>query len=162
MDALASGIAFRDKFHGQFALGVIAGDRVGLLKPQTFMNLSGRSVRAAVDFYRVPVDSVLVVHDELDLPLGEVRLKVGGGEAGHNGLKSITSNLGNREYVRVRMGIGRPPAEFRGSVADFVLQGFAPDEVARVPGMVDSAVEAIELLLEAGVAAAMNQVNRRN
>lgn len=162
VDALAPGLGFREKFHGQFALGLVAGCRVGLLKPQTFMNVSGRSVRAAVDFYRVAVDSVLVVHDELDLPLGEVRLKVGGGEAGHNGLKSVTSSLGNKDYVRVRVGIGRPPGEFRGSVADFVLQGFAPDEAVHVPEIVKRAVEAIEQVLTAGLAAAMNQVNRRS
>ncbi len=161
VDALASGLGYREKFHGQFALGLVAGCRVGLLKPQTFMNVSGRSVRAAVDFYRVAVGSIVVVHDELDLALGEVRLKVGGGEAGHNGLKSVTSSLGDRDYVRVRVGIGRPPSEFRGSVADFVLQGFAADEAGQVPELVERAVEAIEQVLTTGVAAAMNRVNRR-
>jgi PTH1 family peptidyl-tRNA hydrolase len=103
----------------------------------------------------------LVVHDELDLPLGRLQLKRGGGAGGHNGLKSVTSRLGTSDFLRLRVGIGRPPADFSGQVADFVLQAFAPSEEAVVSGLLNQAADAIELLAKSGEQVAMNQINRR-
>jgi PTH1 family peptidyl-tRNA hydrolase len=128
----------------------------------TYMNASGRSVRPVLDFYKVDLNRLIVVHDELDVPFGKVRLKLGGGEAGHNGLRSISDELGTKNYVRLRVGIGRPPKEFVGQVADFVLQAFPLAEEAQVGTLVQSACSAIRLVLQNGFESAMNEVNRRN
>ncbi len=159
--AARAAAVWKAQFDGQFAQVDIAGQRVGLLKPQTFMNLSGRSLAAAARFYRVEVADVVVVHDELDLAFGDVRLKCGGGEAGHNGLKSITQMLGTAEYVRLRVGIGRPPPEFRGTGADYVLQAFPPEARAEIDAVLGNAEEALITVLRDGVSNAMNQINRR-
>ncbi len=153
--------SWRSAYRGQFGLAVIGGERVGLLKPETFMNLSGQSVRPAVAFYKLELDQVLVVHDELDLPFAEIRLKLGGGDAGHRGLKSITQMLGSAAYGRLRFGIGRPPEDFRGDAADFVLQAFAPAERAELPAQIDAAADAVELFVSCGMAVAMNTTNQR-
>lgn len=157
--------AFKDKFRAVWTRGEIsaAGVRspVALLAPQTYMNLSGESVQPAAAFLKVAPPSIIVVHDELDLPWGEVRLKVGGGHAGHNGLRSIIQRLGTPEFVRVRVGIGRPPPGFRGDVADYVLRDFDPVERAELPDVVDRACAAIERVVGAGITAAMNAVNTR-
>lgn len=157
---------WRSKFQAETAAldvprGQGAGDKAVLLKPQTFMNLSGQSVQPAAAFYKVETPHVLVAHDELDLPFGQVRLKAGGGDAGHNGLKSITQRLGTNGYTRLRIGIGRPPPDFRGSGADFVLQAFSPVEQAELPGVLDCAADAIERFAREGLSAAMNTTNRR-
>lgn len=159
---------WRTKFHAELAQvdvpnGRSSGgaDRAALLKPQTFMNLSGQSVQPAAAFFKVPPEDVVVVHDELDLPFGQIRLKAGGGDAGHNGLKSITQRLGTNGYTRLRVGIGRPPPEFRGSGADYVLQGFSPAEQAELAEVVQSAAVAIEMFAREGLSAAMNTINRR-
>lgn len=151
---------WREKFNGLFALLECAGTPVCLLKPMTFMNLSGRSVQAAQAFYKLAPEQLLVVHDELDLPFGQVRLKAGGGDAGHNGLRSVTQAIGS-EYGRLRIGVGRPPPEFRGSGADFVLQALAPAEQAEIDAIIDRAVEAVLLVVTSGLSRAMNQVNQR-
>jgi len=104
---------------------------------------------------------VVVVHDELDLPFGVIRLKLGGGEAGHNGLRSVTAELGTKDYVRLRVGVGKPPAGFRGGGAEFVLQAFAPAERAELDGIVGQAANAVELVLDQGLEHAMNVTNRR-
>lgn len=119
------------------------------IKPMTFMNLSGRAVRAALDFYKLPPTDVLVVHDELDLPLGRMRLKRGGGNAGHNGLKSITQDLGSPDFVRLRLGIGRP--EPGRDVAGYVLEPFGRDETALVRRVVPAAVEGVLTFFEDGL-----------
>src|SRR5690606_8251050 len=106
----------------------LAGARALLLKPSTFMNGSGRAVAPLASFHKLTGEQVVVVHDELDLPFGRVRVKYGGGDGGHRGLRSITSCLGTDEYLRVRAGIGRPSAIFQGDISDFVLQAFAPSE----------------------------------
>jgi len=163
VDAFAAKVQsppWREKFHGLFALSELEGTQVGLLKPMTFMNLSGRSVQAAQAFYKVPLSDVLVAHDELDLPFGQVRLKVGGGEAGHNGLRSITGAIGP-DYVRLRIGVGRPPPEFRGRGADFVLEALAPAERAEIDSVIGRAVEAVSLVIGSGLSRAMNQINQR-
>jgi peptidyl-tRNA hydrolase, PTH1 family len=159
--ARAGGGVWRERFAGRAAEIRLAGDTVVVLQPWTFMNDSGRSVRAALGFYRLAPADLLVVHDELDLPFGELRLKLGGGEAGHRGLRSITSELQSGDYGRLRLGIGRPPAEFRGSVTDFVLQAIplaAGDELSRV---LDRAAEAVELVAFRGFSLAMNEIHRR-
>src|SRR5262245_18308895 len=113
-----------------------------LLKPLTYMNSSDRSVQAALAFYKLQPSELLVVHDELDLAFGDVRLKQGGGDAGHRGLKSITQELGGPDYGRLRVGIGKPPPGFRGGGADFVLEGFRPAEKAELDRLVERAADA--------------------
>lgn len=153
--------SFRDKFSGKFAEVELAGARVGLLAPQTYMNESGRSVGAAATFFKVAPADVVIVHDELDLPFGVVRLKLGGGEAGNNGLKSVSAHLGTKDYARVRVGIGKPPPGFAGTGADFVLQAFAPEERAVLDDLVDKASDTVALFVGKGLEHAMNVTNRR-
>ena len=121
------GGSWRGKFHGQIA-EVRDGDaRLALLKPETWMNESGRSVNAAARFYKLAVEDVLIVHDEIDIPLGDIRTKVGGGLAGHNGLRSVAEHLHSQEFARVRVGIGRPERDDPRPVVDWVLTPFAAD-----------------------------------
>jgi len=148
---------WREKFSGVFS----RGDDVMLLKPMTFMNVSGDSVQPAVAFVKVDPAHVVVLHDELDLPFGEVRLKVGGGHAGHNGLRSIIQRLGTPDFVRVRIGIGRPPPGFRGEVADYVLSDFDASERAELSDVVARAVAAAAAVIEKGPALAQNAVNAK-
>lgn len=149
-----------------------AGERVvWLLKPQTYMNASGRSVRALLSFFKLGPSQIVVVHDELDVPFGQVRLKLGGGEAGHNGLKSLSQELGTRDYCRLRVGIGRPSQEFVGQVADYVLQAFPPAEEALLGDLVQRTSAAIRQVLavgfsdvgidRAGFDRASNAINRK-
>ena len=148
---------WREKFSGVFA----KGNDSSLLKPQTFMNLSGDSVQPCAAFLKVEPREIIVVHDELDLPFGDTRLKFGGGHAGHNGLRSIIQRLGTPDFVRVRVGIGRPPPGFRGEIADYVLTGFDPVERAQLPDVVSGATAAAQSVLTNGVSVAMNAVNTR-
>jgi PTH1 family peptidyl-tRNA hydrolase len=157
----ARGGPFRDKFQGQLASLSLGSVPCLALLPQTFMNESGRSVRACAAFYKLTAADVAVVHDELDVPLGEVRLKLGGGDAGHRGIRSIAAELGSQEFVRVRVGIGRPPPDFRGDPADYVLDGFPLADQPGVEAMLDRAVEAITLFVERGLSSAMNVINQR-
>lgn len=155
----------KEKFSGVWSKGEIAvgGKRhpIALLEPQTYMNLSGDSVQPAAAFLKVQPAQVIVVHDELDLPWKDVRLKVGGGHAGHNGLRSIIQRLGSPEFVRVRVGIGRPPAGFKGDVADYVLQDFDAMERAELPDVVASACAAVEKVVADGPQAAMLAVHTK-
>jgi PTH1 family peptidyl-tRNA hydrolase len=132
----------------------LAGAPVVLAKPMSYMNESGGPVNAAARFFKVPVEFVVVVHDELDLPFGTIRLKRGGGEGGHNGLRSTTSALGSKEYLRVRFGIGRPPG--RQDPADFVLKEFAAAERKELPYLIDRAADAAEALVGVGLEPAQN------
>ena len=150
---------WRDKFKGRLAEGRRGGDKVLLLQPQTFMNVSGESVQPAVAFYKLPLQRLLVVHDELDLPFGTLRLKVGGGTAGHNGLRSLVRHLGSGDFCRLRVGIGRPTGKQR--VEQFVLSDFDAAERAELPDLLERAAAALLLALEQGVARAMNTVNAR-
>ncbi len=164
LDAMAreaSGLAWKEKFSGVFGRGELFGQGAAFLKPMTYMNLSGDSVQPAIAFTKVGVGEVIVVHDELDVPFGEVRLKVGGGHAGHNGLRSIIERAGSPDFVRVRVGIGRPPPGFRGEVADYVLQDFNSSERAELPDIIGKAMLATKKVLTLGVAAAMNEVNAK-
>ncbi|WP_034267561.1 aminoacyl-tRNA hydrolase [Actinospica robiniae] len=135
--------------------GRIAGQRVVLVKPQSYMNLSGGPAAAAQNFYKVPLEQIVVVHDELDIDFGALRLKRGGGDGGHNGLKSLTKSLGSREYLRVRVGIGRPPG--RQDPADFVLKPFSSTEAKELALNVDRAADAVEALLTGPLETAQNR-----
>ncbi len=153
---------FKQKFSSELALlNTPSGSRVYLQKPQTFMNLSGDAVQPAAAYFKVSPEQVLVVHDELDLPLGRIQLKKGGGSGGHNGLKSVTQRLGTPNYLRLRLGIGRPSEEFRGDTAGFVLRAFPQSEQEVVQRLIEQAADAVELLLKESVPNAMNRINRR-
>lgn len=136
--------------------GRIAGVPVILAKPQTFMNLSGDAVGPLARFYKVPLDDLLVIYDELDLPLGTVRLRERGGSGGHNGMKSIIQRLGEG-FPRLRLGIGRPPGRMES--AAYVLQDFAADELPLADDMLDRAITAIETFVADGVQLAMSRHN---
>ncbi|MEV6110289.1 aminoacyl-tRNA hydrolase [Streptomyces sp. NPDC051940] len=133
-----------------------AGRRVVLAKPMSYMNLSGGPVAALSGFYKVPLGQIVVIHDELDIDYGTLRLKVGGGDNGHNGLKSISKSLG-RDYLRVRFGIGRPPG--RMEVADFVLKDFSSAERKELDYFVDRSADAVECLVADGLERAQNTYN---
>lgn len=133
-----------------------AGRRVVLVKPMTFMNLSGGPVNALSGYLKIPVDRIVVVHDELDIGFGALRLKRGGGDNGHNGLKSLTSALG-REYYRVRFGVGRPPG--RMDVADYVLKDFSAAERKELDYLTDRAADAVEALVLGGLERAQSSYN---
>jgi len=147
VDALAQARAFpayREKFSGLLTRGELAGGMPAvLLKPQTFMNLSGDSVRAAAVFFKAEPREIVVVHDELDLPWGDVRRKVGGGHAGHNGVRHVAQVVGTAEFVRVRVGIGRPGPEFAGGIVDWVLSDFDARERGELPGIVERAARLV-------------------
>ena len=135
----------------------LAERAVVLASPRTYMNLSGGPVSAVAKYFSVPATDVIVVHDDIDLDFGVVRLKRGGGEGGHNGLRSISTSLRTRDYVRVRVGVGRPPG--RMPVADYVLKRFAKAEQSEVPFLVDHAADAVEELLRHGLVEAQNRVH---
>ena len=152
---------WKEKFSGVFAKGTLGGEDVVLLKPMTYMNESGKSVQAAVAFLKVDTKKdLLVIHDEIDLEFGDVRLKVGGGHAGQNGIRSIIAALGP-DFARVRVGVGRPPAGFRGEVADFVLSNFDAVEAASFPDAITKATDATKKWIEKGPLAA-NDTNVRS
>jgi len=131
------------------------GPRAVIATPLSYMNESGGPVAALMSFYKIPVESLVVIHDELDIPFADVRLKVGGGEGGHNGLRSITKSVGTRDYLRVRVGIGRPPG--RMDPADYVLHDFSGSERSEVPLLVSDAADALELLVAEGLVAAQQR-----
>jgi PTH1 family peptidyl-tRNA hydrolase len=163
LDVLAGRLGARFKAHtgradvveGRF--GAPPAPRVVLAKPKSYMNLSGGPVASLRDFFKVPVEQIVVVHDELDLPYGSLRLKRGGGDNGHNGLRSISQSLGSREYLRVRFGIGRPPG--RMDPADYVLRDFSAVERKDLDFHVDRAADAVEVLVREGLEAAQNRFN---
>jgi peptidyl-tRNA hydrolase, PTH1 family len=157
-DLLAArmGVRFkRDKSGAAVAVGRLAGIPVTLAKPQSYMNCSGSSVAALRGFYKIPVSRLLVVHDELDVPFGAIRLKLGGGDNGHNGLRSVTAALATRDYYRARLGIGRPPG--RTDPAAFVLRNFSITERKQLPELIERCADAAETLLRRGLAAAQNE-----
>ena len=145
----------RDRSRAVVAAGRLAGFPVTLAKPQTFMNLSGGPVAALRSFYKIPTERIVVIHDDLDLPFETIRLKLGGGDGGHNGLRSVTAALGTRDYLRTRVGIGRPPG--RMDPADFVLHDFSAAERKLVPEVLERAADATEALMRRGLAAAQNE-----
>jgi PTH1 family peptidyl-tRNA hydrolase len=147
---------FRSRFQGLVADGALGDNRVALLMPQTFMNESGRSVGDAMRFYKLDLASVIVIHDELDLAPAKVRVKVGGGNAGHNGLRSITAHIGN-DYKRVRLGIGHPGA--KELVYPYVLGDFSKEEMRWVEVVCEATAHAAELLASGEDASFQNKVH---
>jgi peptidyl-tRNA hydrolase, PTH1 family len=143
----------RKAFSGLSGDGNWAGERVFLLKPQTFMNLSGRSVAEALRFYKLSLADLIVIHDDLDIPFGRVRLKLGGGHGGHNGLRSLAQELGSPDYLRIRIGIGRP---VHGDVVNYVLSNFVKEEMDGLMGVLDGTLDALEMLLKEGLPKAMS------
>lgn len=138
--------AFSKKYKGLWTEARMGAHKVGLLMPQTFMNLSGQSVQAAAAFYKITPDRIFVFHDELDLPSGKLRIKKGGGAAGHNGLRSLDEQLGTQDYWRVRLGIGHPGDRDR--VTGYVLGNFAPDDQAWLDTLLPALAKHIALLLD--------------
>lgn len=159
-DLLAERMGVRFKAHrgrADVVEGRLGGEPVVLAKPKSYMNESGGPVVSVARFFKVAVERIVVVHDELDLPYGALRLKRGGGDGGHNGLRSTSAALGSREYLRVRVGIGRPPG--RQDPADFVLREFSAAERKDLGFHVDRATDAVETLLRCGLAYAQNTYN---
>lgn len=179
VDALGSDLEWEQRFQAlackttTTALGVSAARErvVWLLKPQTYMNASGKSVRDLLAFFKLTPGHIVVVHDELDVSFGQLRLKWAGGEAGHNGLRNVSQALGTQEYCRLRLGIGRPPKEFVGQIADYVLHAFPPAEEALLGDLLEKASTALRLVLkvgfndvgldQVGFNQACNELNRR-
>ena len=150
-------LGWRSKFSGRVAEGRDGDTRLALLQPQTYMNLSGQSVAAALRFYKLEPDALVVVHDEIDLGLGDVRAKWGGGLAGHNGLRSLRESLGTADFARVRIGVGRPERGERQPVADWVLRPFPPD--VDVEALVARGADCARAVVRDGVDEAMRQFN---
>jgi PTH1 family peptidyl-tRNA hydrolase len=148
----------RRQKRARVALGTIRGQRVILVKPQTFVNESGRAVVPLAQFYKVPPQRLLVVYDDLDLPLEALRLRPEGGSGGHRGMRSIAEHLGNQDFPRLRIGIGRPPGQM--DPAAYVLQDFSAEEESVLEKTLNRAVAAIETWLTAGIEVAMNRHNR--
>lgn len=130
-----------------------------LAKPQTFMNNSGKSVQALLKFYSLPLSKLVIIHDELDLDFLKVRLKLGGGEGGHNGLRSISNYLGTKDYLRIRLGIGRPPG--RQNPADYVLKKFSKTEANELPFFISQALEALEWVTNNDLITAQNYIHAK-
>ena len=149
---------WKKKFKGLYAQFSHGGENVIFLKPQTYMNLSGESVQACAHFFKIPADSTLIVYDEIDLPFGALQMRLNGGLAGHNGLKSIAGQLGTKDFKRLRMGIGRPE---RGSVSHHVLSPFSSDEDCFLDDFLKLATQAIESLLEEGFQKASSQFSKK-
>jgi PTH1 family peptidyl-tRNA hydrolase len=160
LDLLAQRLGARFKSHkarADVVEGRLAGERVVLAKPRSFMNDSGGPVSALRDFFKTPLERIVVVHDELDLPYGGLRLKLGGGDNGHNGLRSVRRSLGSGDFNRVRFGIGRPPGSM--DAAAFVLRDFGTVERKELELNVDHAADAVEALLTEGLERAQNSFN---
>jgi PTH1 family peptidyl-tRNA hydrolase len=160
-DLLAARLGSKFKVHkrsgAEIVTGRLGGRPVVLAKPRCYMNESGRQVGPLAKFYSVSAADVLIIHDELDIDFGQIRLKIGGGEGGHNGLRSVAAALGTKEFKRVRIGIGRPPG--RKDPAAFVLENFTAAERAEVPAVCEQAADATELLIELGLEPAQNRVH---
>ncbi len=153
------GIGVDDKkFNARVGRGRLGSDAILLMKPQTFMNLSGESVGPALGFFKATTDDVVVVHDDLDLPVGKVKLKRGGGHGGHNGLRSLIKHLPDDRFIRVRIGIGRPPPEW--DTADYVLSKFRSDEWSAIDDALATAADAAEAIFNDGISKAMAKFNR--
>jgi PTH1 family peptidyl-tRNA hydrolase len=151
------GVTWKGKFNGRLAELRLDGHRVALLKPETFMNDSGRSVAAAASFYKLEPDAILVVHDEIDLESGRLQARRGGGLAGHNGLRSVAAHLKTPEFLRLRVGVGRPGRGDRRTPADYVLSNFQPGDDRE--GLVSRAADAVEMLDTDGLERAQAQYN---
>jgi PTH1 family peptidyl-tRNA hydrolase len=157
--SLAGIAATRKSFSGLYGEGEFKGNRLFLLKPQTYMNLSGRSVAEALRFHKLAPSDLIVIHDELDIPFGQIKLKTDGGHGGHNGLRSLHQELGTGDYNRLRIGIGKP---LHGDMADYVLTNFGKNEMKDLPQLVDGIVDALEMLIIEGMPKTMSLYNNKN
>lgn len=153
------GDPWREKFHGRYAMVTVSGTRVVVLQPLEYMNRSGKGVVAASQFFRVPAEQIVVVHDELDFDFGRVAIKNGGGHGGHNGLRDIVTLLGSADFVRIRTGIGRP--ETGDNVSKWVLSDFDSVDAAQLPDILQRAEQAVTAVVNDGVKAAMNAINSK-
>jgi len=152
----------QEKFQARVGQGTLGGEKVLFLEPQTYMNLSGRSLAEAARFYKVAVEDILVVHDELDMPFGRLQLKAGGGSGGHNGLKSTVSSLGADSFIRLRFGIGKPQGpNAKDRVAGYVLSNFDDGERRQLDDLIAQAADAADTWVRDGLATAMNRYNKR-
>jgi len=159
--AVRNGISLkRNGYQGIYGVGRAAGSETTILLPQTFMNLSGASVSAACKSLGVEPGDLIVIHDDIDLPFGALKIKAGGGHGGHNGIRSICGVLGRGDFVRVKVGVGRPPAG--GDVAGYVLSPFCAAERGKLENVVVNSAIAVETILASGVPQAMNEFNNRD
>lgn len=152
-------LSYTQKFKGDYSTQDFQGEKIYFLKPQTYMNLSGESVVALMNFFKITINEVLIVHDEIDLPFGSISLKKGGGLAGHNGLKSIAGLLGSQDFYRMRLGVGRP---LFGQVSDFVLGEFSKDEKIQLDNYLNNAKKVIEDILKIGFEKASNLYSKKS
>ena len=162
LDALAGreGIAMAgSKFDAHMGKGTVAGTSAILAKPQTFMNLTGIAAGKLARFFKLGTEDMIIVHDDLDFPLGDVRIKVGGGDGGHNGLRSVIDHLGNPDFVRVRLGIGKPSSHC--DAEHYVLQRFSGTEMEALPEIIDEACDAVREIVSRGPQRAMNRFNTK-
>lgn len=150
---------WKSKFKGIYTEASIDGEKVYFLKPQTYYNVAGESVQALMHFFKISPKEILVLHDDLDLEFGQLQVRMGGGLAGNNGLKSITQCLGTQDFARVRIGIGRP---VHGSVSAWVLSNFPTDQNTELEIVLSKANEALDCILKNGLQKASNQFNRKN
>lgn len=159
--------AWKEQRDAHIADAVLAGNKLTLIKPQRFMNLSGRPLADYLSFYKIAAGSLLVVHDDLDLPLGSLRIKAGGGHGGHNGIRSISADIGSADYIRLKIGIGRPVGAAPGAgeederITGWVLGGFSGEESVEIDKVFGQAVSAIEELNARGLKSAQNRYNTR-
>lgn len=155
-----AGLSISDKkFKARVARGRLAGADCFFMEPQTYMNLSGESVGPAVGFFKGDVSELIVIHDDLDIDVGRLKVKVGGGHGGHNGLRSLLKHLPSDRFVRIRFGVGRPPPQW--DPADYVLSRFESGERRAVEDAVESAADAVEMIVTKGVSRAMERFNRK-
>jgi peptidyl-tRNA hydrolase, PTH1 family len=159
--AETSGISLkRMSYQGVCGVGRVAGEECLILLPQTFMNVSGASVASAVRSLGIALGDLLVIHDDIEIPFGTIRIRPGGGHGGHNGIRSIQGVLGSGDFIRIKVGVGRPQPERE--VADYVLSPFSREESARLGRVLDNTVSAIEAILAGGIQKAMNEFNNRD
>jgi PTH1 family peptidyl-tRNA hydrolase len=149
----------REKYGAELLEIALGGEKVLLCKPMEFMNVSGQAVRQVAGFHKIPAPRTIVVHDELDVPFGRLKLGAGGGAGGHNGIRSIIAELGSPDFARVRFGVDRPPPNWQG--ADYVLANFTGSEQKELPALLDLACDAVEDIVSRGLMAAMNKFNTK-
>ena len=145
------------KFKGLYGRGIIGGEKVLLLKPQTFMNLSGESVKAAADFYKVDHEHIIIIYDDISLDVGQLRIRKKGSAGGHNGIKNIIAHLGTQEFPRIKVGVGDKPKKM--DLADYVLSRFSKEDRAAMEDAFKAAAKAVEVMITEGMDTAMNQFN---
>ncbi|MGN9133953.1 aminoacyl-tRNA hydrolase [Clostridium sp. HCP1S3_B4] len=145
----------REKFKGEYGEGIIKGEKVMILRPLTFMNLSGESVKAVMDFYKLSNKDIIVIYDDISLPIGRLRIREKGSAGGHNGIKNIILNLGNDEFSRIKVGVGQP----KGDLVSHVLGKFPKEEFEILDDVLDTVVSATETIIESGTKDAMNKFN---